>query len=741
MSTTVELSDPAAAPESRPSHHVPSLAEVERLYRRPLLPLIEQAHALHRQFHPEGEVQLCQLLSIKTGGCPEDCAYCPQSAHYKTGVEAGKLLDSTAVLEEARRAHASGATRFCMGAAWRQVRDGAEFEQVLAMVRGVAGLGLEVCCTLGMLTESQAKRLAEAGLTAYNHNLDTSPEFYNRIITTRNYAERLRTLSHVRDAGLQVCCGGILGLGESEADRIGLLHVLASMPQPPESVPINALVPVAGTPLANQPPVEPLEMVRAVAVARILMPRSKVRLSAGRLELSAEAQTLCFYAGANSIFVGEKLLTTPNPEPDFDQKLLHRLGLRPEPPRRTVEPPASAPPAASAVAEAEAEMEAGLRRLDALSRRRRLSPPQGEDFCSNDYLGLAQHTGIRERMRAALETLPLGAGGSRLVRGHFLEFERLERQFAEFCGAPAALFFSSGYAANCGLLSAVAGRGDVFFSDALNHASLIDGMRLSGAERRIFPHLDLACLERLLRQAPAAGRRFIVVESLYSMEGDRAPLGALAELARRYQASLIVDEAHATGILGQHGEGGVAEAGIADAVLASIHPCGKALGAAGAFVCGSDTLKQWLINRARSFIYSTAPPPWLAAQLEASLTCLRSEDWRRRRVRSLAAELRLELRRVGCQLADEHSPGRDEHSPIVSILLATDRIAVEAACQLEAAGFDCRAIRPPTVPEGTSRLRLSVHATHTHASLDRLCGELRRILPALQSCAPPDRQA
>ncbi|MGH9489529.1 MAG: biotin synthase BioB [Terriglobales bacterium] len=309
------------------------LSAVAALYRQPLFRLLEQAHALHRQHHPGDQVQLCRLLSIKTGGCPEDCAYCPQSARHATGLPAEKLLDTETILAAARQGRQEGATRFCMGAAWREVREGREFEQVLECVRGVVALGMEACCTLGMLDASQAARLAAAGLTAYNHNLDTSPEFYGEIIHTRGYADRLRTLEHVGRAGIAVCCGGILGMGESEADRIGLLHQLANLPVPPESVPINALVPVAGTPLEGRPPVTAFEMVRAIATARILLPRAKVRLSAGRLGLSPEAQALCFYAGANSIFTGEKLLTTPNPDTTGDLALLAALGLQPEPAR------------------------------------------------------------------------------------------------------------------------------------------------------------------------------------------------------------------------------------------------------------------------------------------------------------------------------------------------------------------------------------------------------------------------
>ena len=326
--------NPSATKLPRHNARVPRLKhdwtrqQVEQIYRRPLLDLVFAAQQVHRQFHDPGEVQLCQLLSIKTGGCPEDCAYCPQSAHYQAGVPNQGLLGVEHVYETARKAHDEGATRFCMGAAWREVRDGREFEDVLEMVRAVASLGMEVCCTLGMLNEEQARRLAGAGLTAYNHNLDSSPEFYGEIITTRRYDDRLRTIDAVRKAGITVCCGGIIGMGESDDDRIGLLHQLATLDPHPESVPINMLVRVAGTPLGDAESVDPLDLVRTMATARMLMPASMVRLSAGRRSLTREAAALCFLAGANSIFVGEKLLTTPNPEREEDDQLFRDLGLR-----------------------------------------------------------------------------------------------------------------------------------------------------------------------------------------------------------------------------------------------------------------------------------------------------------------------------------------------------------------------------------------------------------------------------
>lgn len=324
--STAAAARTAASPVPR---HDWTKPEVAAIYRSPLTELLYQAQSVHRAFQPQNRIQTCQLISIKTGGCPEDCAYCPQSAHYEADVERHGLLDADHVVAVARDAADRGVTRFCMGAAWRQAPEGREFESVLKMVRGVSALGMEVCCTLGMLTEGQAVRLKEAGLTAYNHNLDTSPEFYGSIITTRVYEERLETLAAVRKAGITVCCGGILGMGERDTDRVGLLHQLATLQPHPESVPINMLVRVEGTPLASLPPLDPLEMVRAIATARILMPASRVRLAAGRKQLSPEAVALCFVAGANSIFVGEKLLTTPNPGPDEDEQLLETLGLRP----------------------------------------------------------------------------------------------------------------------------------------------------------------------------------------------------------------------------------------------------------------------------------------------------------------------------------------------------------------------------------------------------------------------------
>jgi biotin synthase len=302
--------------------------EVRALFELPFPELIFRAQRIHRQHFDPTEVQISTLISIKTGGCPEDCAYCPQSVHHQTSVKAEKLMRVDAVVAEARAAQSAGASRFCMGAAWREPKD-RDLDTVCEMVAGVKALGLETCATLGMLTQQQARRLKAAGLHYYNHNLDTSPEYYGAIITTRAYQDRLDTLGHVRDAGIHVCCGGIVGMGENAEDRVGMITTLANLPAHPESVPINLLVKVEGTPLARADALDPIDFVRTIAVARITMPQSVVRLSAGREDMREETQALCFLAGANSIFYGPKLLTTPNPERDRDRRLMDKLGLVP----------------------------------------------------------------------------------------------------------------------------------------------------------------------------------------------------------------------------------------------------------------------------------------------------------------------------------------------------------------------------------------------------------------------------
>ena len=306
-----------------------TFTEIQEIYNKPLLELMYEAATVHRHYNQTGEVQVCTLLSVKTGGCSEDCAYCPQAARYNTGLKAHKLMNVDEVLQKANEAKASGSTRFCMGAAWREVRDNKDFDRVIDMVKGVNEIGLEVCCTMGMLTEDQAHKLKEAGLYAYNHNLDTSEEHYEKIITTRTYQERLHTIGNVRSAGISVCSGGIIGMGESDEARIGMIYTLSTLQEHPESVPVNALVAVEGTPLEDMKRVSVFEMVRMIATVRITMPKTMVRLSAGRLDMPVAEQALCFMAGANSIFAGDKLLTTPNPSFTDDMAMFDLLGLKP----------------------------------------------------------------------------------------------------------------------------------------------------------------------------------------------------------------------------------------------------------------------------------------------------------------------------------------------------------------------------------------------------------------------------
>ena len=322
------MNAPAVNPGFHDVRHDWTREELSALFALPFSDLVFRAQTVHRLHFDANAVQISTLLSIKTGGCPEDCAYCPQSAHYETGVSASKLMDVAAVVADAKAAQERGATRFCMGAAWRSPKD-RDLDAVCGMVEGVKALGMETCVTLGMLTGAQADRLKDAGLDYYNHNLDTSPEYYGEIISTRTYQDRLDTLSEVRRAGIHVCCGGIVGMGEAREDRVGMLHALATLPVHPESVPINMLVQVEGTPVSLGQDADGIEFVRTIAVARIAMPKSMVRLSAGREKMSAETQALCFLAGANSIFAGPKLLTTPNPSEDRDHRLFAQLGLSP----------------------------------------------------------------------------------------------------------------------------------------------------------------------------------------------------------------------------------------------------------------------------------------------------------------------------------------------------------------------------------------------------------------------------
>lgn len=349
--------------------------DLVELYNKPFLELVYQAATIHREFHDPNEVQMSSLLSIKTGGCPEDCGYCPQAARYHTDVDTHKLMSVENVIEQAKNAKANGSSRLCMGAAWRNIRDNRDFDNVIQMVQAVNGLDMEVCCTLGMMTDEQAERLKNAGLYAYNHNLDTSEDYYDDVISTREYQDRLKTIDSAKNAGISVCSGGIIGMGETVEDRMGLLLSYIKMDAPPESIPINALVPVEGTPMEEQKPVEIWEMVRMVATTRIVFPESVVRLSAGRTSMSKEGQTLCFMAGASSIFAGDKLLTTPNPEYNEDKELFDILGLKPKAPFQDGDRPESKPDAQieekkKKAAERERELAEASKERDGFSPRK-----------------------------------------------------------------------------------------------------------------------------------------------------------------------------------------------------------------------------------------------------------------------------------------------------------------------------------------------------------------------------------
>ena len=710
-----------------------SRARIAALYHSPILDLIYEAAAVHRKHHTPNEIQVCTLLSIKTGGCPENCSYCPQSAHYETPIANHALLPLSDVVASARVAKQNGSTRFCMGAAWRQVRDDSDFERVLEMVQAVNAEGLEVCATLGMLTQEQAERLETAGLYAYNHNIDTSPEFYPEIITTRKFDDRLNTLDAIRKTSITVCCGGIIGMGETDEDRIGMIHTLANLPKYPESVPINALVPVPGTPLAAQPRVSVWDMVRMIAIARITMPAAKVRLSAGRTEMSFSDQALCFMAGANSIFAGEKLLTTPNPAYDTDRQLFETLGLK----------------AVSAVSRhcsqslhppdpLESLLENRLtQRRQSGSLRKLARSSQRFDFTSNDYLGLARSNELARLIKNSFETGDFsskrnGSTGSRLLSGNSLMAELLEVKIADFHETQSALLFNSGYNANLGTLAALLTDGDVVFYDELCHASIHDGIRLAKASAHSFKHNDSSDLEeQLVRMdepktvrngSTTAPAKWIVVESLYSMNGDQAPLQQLVTLAKRFHAHLFVDEAHATGIYGSGGAGIVQELRLAADVAVRVHTFGKALGCHGAAVVGTRALRDYLINFARPLLYSTALDPHSLAAIDAAYELLPELDQVRVELKS-----RVKLFRSLAQ-AHQWKGLLESESHIQAIIIPGNASVREVARKVQSGGFDVRPILSPTVPQGQERLRICLHSYNTEEEIRGLVQALKEAL-------------
>ncbi|KAG0185147.1 hypothetical protein DFQ28_009856 [Apophysomyces sp. BC1034] len=693
--------------------------QIAALFDLPFDELLYRAHTVQRRYHAGRGLQISQLLSIKTGGCPEDCGYCSQSVHAQTELKASALMNLEAVLEAAAQAKAAGVQRFCMGAAWRSPRE-RDLERVCAMVEGVKALGLETCVTLGMLTGAQAQRLADVGLDYYNHNIDTSPAYYPSVITTRTLDERLDTLEHVRSAGLKVCCGGIVGMGESREDRVGMLQTLANLLTHPESVPINSLMRIEGTRLANERDVDGLEFVRTIAVARIVMPASVIRLSAGREHMSDELQALCLFAGAGSVFVGEKLLTTANPTPDHDRELIDRLGAH----------QSSGMTAMGTGMTLIDSLGRGLEALDAahLRRHRRVAdsacsarmsvdgrPIVG--FANNDYLGLAAHPLLIEALGDGARRYGAGSGGSHLLGGHSRAHAKAEEDLAAFCGGfvdgARALYFCTGYMANLAVLTALAGLDAVIFSDALNHASLIDGTRLSRASVRIYPHCDIGALDVMLRASDAA-TKVIVSDTVFSMDGDVAPLSQLAALAERHNAWLVLDDAHGFGVLGRDGRGSLDASGIKSEHIVYVGTLGKAAGVAGAFVVAHPNVIEWFVQRARTYIFTTASPPAVAHAVSASVRLIAGDEGRARR----AQLFRLISRMRGMLAATPYRP-LDSHTAVQPLVIGSNEATLEIAAMLDDAGLWVPAIRPPTVPPGTSRLRISLSAAHTDDDLDR----------------------
>lgn len=643
-----------------------SLDELKRLYEMPLLELISEAHKVHSLCHKAAEIQVCSLISVKTGGCSEDCKYCAQSSRYKTSVTAEPMMSYEAVLEAAKRAVGEGATRVCLGAAWKKARDSRQFDEILRMVKGIAEMGVEVCCTLGMLDEGQARRLKEAGLYAYNHNLDSSEKFYKTIITTRSYQERLATLDVVEKAELSVCCGGIVGMGEEPEDRLEWLLTLSRRNPHPDSVPINRLTRIPGTPLENQPPLSTWEMVRLIAVTRIVLPRAMIRLSSGRREMSFEEQALCFLAGANSIFAGEKLLTVANTPVDRDKEMFELLGL--------------------------------TKRKQAGNLRRLEKPLPLIDFASNDTLGLAKSPLLKQAVMEEISKFEgIGSTGSRLLTGNSAYAEDLEASIARFHGYEAALLFNCGYMANMGLLSAVADSRDTILFDAAIHASARDGIKLSRAKALPFRHNDLEHLEQRLKNS-AGGKCFVCIESIYSTDGSKAPLAEISRLADEYGARLIVDEAHAVGVYGLEGRG------LAPPVFAKIVTFGKALGVFGACVLGSHQLKEALINFANPMIYTTALPFPVLAGIKCSYELFPKMNNERKHLLSLSPT----------------------GTHILALPVEGNREAKERSKLLKEKGFDVRPLLSPTVRKGQEILRVCLHAYNTKDELDELFSSWNR---------------
>lgn len=692
-------------------------SEVLEILRTPLLELIYRAASVHNEFHVPNEVQISGLISIKTGHCPEDCAYCPQSARYASKIESHELMSPEEIISKARELKSNGASRICLGAAWRNVTSGKQFDHVCDAVREVAAMGVEVCCTLGMLTEQQAQSLERAGLYAYNHNIDTSEEYYPNIISTRTFSDRLNTLANIRKTNVTLCCGGIVGMGETEGDRASMLSTLASLTPPPESVPINALVPTEGTPLGNVRKIDPLEIARVIATARIIMPKSVIRLSAGRMDMSFSEQGLCFLAGANSIFSGDKLLTTPNPTFKSDADLFRTLGLK----RKVLDSPET--PVTEPSNSVLKIMERRLNKLKTQNKFRILPTEKNlVDFSSNDYLGLSQEGSVSKAVNECQSgqfSERFGATGSRLLNGNSKAILLLEEKIRECHNSPTALLFNSGYDANLGLISCLPKDDSQILYDENVHVSIKDGVKLSGTLSYPFRHNDLNHLEDRLKRASKSS--FVIVESLYSMDGDFSPLREIANLCLKYGANLVVDEAHTGGIFGKSGAGLVEHLNLSDQVFARIITYGKAFGCQGASVLGSPILKDYLINFSHPFIYTTAPSS-VSVRAVTHAYELMVDDSRRNKLHN-------NIRLFSNELEKNHSlmVRGDPFSPIRWIPIPEDT-QPSSTDFFESKGLDVRLIRSPTVKRGTERMRVVMHSFNSTEEILKLLDAMKSIL-------------
>ncbi|TXI38048.1 MAG: biotin synthase BioB [Nitrosomonas sp.] len=693
-----------------------SLEEIRSIHNMPLLQLILRASQVHREHHTEGEVQCAQIVNVKVGGCEEDCGYCGQSSRYTTHVTPQAMLSVEDVLKDAIEAKNQGVSRVCLSAAWRGVRNGKAFDTVLEMVKKVKELGVEVCCTLGLLQDEHIARLKEAGIYSINHNLDTSEAYYPQIISTRTYADRLDTIERVRKAGISVCSGGIIGMGESLDDRLSMLQTLAALNPHPDSLPINVLVPIEGTPAAQSAQPTAWELIRMVATARIMMPKAMVRLSGGRIKLSLTQQALCFLAGANSIHTGSQLLVTPNPGHNIDQDMFRTLGLTPQPPykkeqevQKAVIPDTIDQHMTQALA----------KRHEQGTHRKLIVAENRVDLTSNDYLGFARSRQLLNNINNEFDSLVkaggirpyVGATGSRLLTGNNHYVEALEKELARFHDAEAGLLFNSGYTANLGLLSAVIGPEDSIILDTQVHASTWEGAKLSQARQLLFRHNDVEHLRTQL--AKATGRIFVCVESLYSMSGDIAPLEAICDVCEEFGANIIVDEAHATGIYGENGRGIVYAHKLQKRIFARLHTFSKSLGTHGAIILGSATLRDYLINFSRPLIYTTAFPLHTLVSIHCAYDMMHEAYQERQTLHALIMAFKAKIQAT--QL-----PVKTTDTPIQTIQIAGVDNVKAISAKLAQEGLDVRAILSPTVRRNEECLRICLHSFNQVNEIDRL---------------------